>query len=250
MIIIDEKKIDEIIKERKPVSVALNGPDGLLPKVQELALKISKKFDLIILSHSLMYINEIKKTFIFLKSKLNNNGSIFVQLPNLKKNPLYLLMGDQYRFFTKNSLINMLTIFGFDSKIINSKFFSRELLIQCKLRKNNFNQQLLRDKTFNILTNNINIFLKKIYKLDSKYYVFGSTINAAIVDEILKEKIIGFVDESNFRKNKKFRDKLVINPLNLPSNSICIIPYGKDMINVLIRFKNVYQKKYTRIWFD
>jgi len=44
MIIIDEKKIDEIIKERKPVSVALNGPDGLLPKVQELALKISKKF--------------------------------------------------------------------------------------------------------------------------------------------------------------------------------------------------------------
>ena len=44
MIIIDEKKINEIIKERKPTSVALNGPDGLLPKVQELALKISKKF--------------------------------------------------------------------------------------------------------------------------------------------------------------------------------------------------------------
>ena len=44
MIIIDEKKIDEIIKERRPASVALNGPDGLLPKVQELALKISKKF--------------------------------------------------------------------------------------------------------------------------------------------------------------------------------------------------------------
>ena len=44
MIVIDEKKIYEIIKERKPVSVALNGPDGLLPKVQELALKIGKKF--------------------------------------------------------------------------------------------------------------------------------------------------------------------------------------------------------------
>ena len=44
MIVIDEKKIFEIIKERKPVSVALNGPDGLLPKVQDLALKIGKKF--------------------------------------------------------------------------------------------------------------------------------------------------------------------------------------------------------------
>ena len=44
MIIIDEKKIFEVIKERKPTSVALNGPDGLLPKVQELALRIGKKF--------------------------------------------------------------------------------------------------------------------------------------------------------------------------------------------------------------
>ena len=44
MIVIDEKKIFEIIKERKPLSVALNGPDGLLPKVQDLALKIGKKF--------------------------------------------------------------------------------------------------------------------------------------------------------------------------------------------------------------
>ena len=44
MIIIDEKKIFDIIEARKPVSVALNGPDGLLPKVQDLALKIGKKY--------------------------------------------------------------------------------------------------------------------------------------------------------------------------------------------------------------
>ena len=44
MIVIDEKKIFEVIKERKPLSVALNGPDGLLPKVQDLALRIGKKF--------------------------------------------------------------------------------------------------------------------------------------------------------------------------------------------------------------
>ena len=36
MIVIDEEKIFDIIETRKPVSVALNGPDGLLPKVQDL----------------------------------------------------------------------------------------------------------------------------------------------------------------------------------------------------------------------
>ena len=46
MIIIDEKKIFQIIETRKPTSVALNGPDGLLPKVQDLALRIGKKYEI------------------------------------------------------------------------------------------------------------------------------------------------------------------------------------------------------------
>jgi len=44
MIKIDEEKIFSEIKKRKPVSVAVNGPDGILPKVQETASKIMKRF--------------------------------------------------------------------------------------------------------------------------------------------------------------------------------------------------------------
>ncbi|HET6517672.1 MAG TPA: diphthamide biosynthesis enzyme Dph2 [Nitrosopumilaceae archaeon] len=44
MIVIDEKKIFDEIQKRKPASVALNGPDGILPKVQETASKIMKRF--------------------------------------------------------------------------------------------------------------------------------------------------------------------------------------------------------------
>jgi 2-(3-amino-3-carboxypropyl)histidine synthase len=44
LIVIDEEKIFEEIKKRKPVSVALNGPDGILPKIQDTADKIMKSF--------------------------------------------------------------------------------------------------------------------------------------------------------------------------------------------------------------
>lgn len=44
MIVIDEQRIFDIIQERKPVSVALNGPDGILPAVQEAAVKIMNRF--------------------------------------------------------------------------------------------------------------------------------------------------------------------------------------------------------------
>ena len=46
MIIIDEKRIFEIISQRKPVTVALNAPDGMLPQVQETAVNITKKFSI------------------------------------------------------------------------------------------------------------------------------------------------------------------------------------------------------------
>ena len=44
MIVIDEQKIFDEIKKRRPVSVALNGPDGILPKIQQTASNIMKRF--------------------------------------------------------------------------------------------------------------------------------------------------------------------------------------------------------------
>ena len=44
MIVIDEKRIFKEIEEKDPASVSLNGPDGILPQVQETANRISEKF--------------------------------------------------------------------------------------------------------------------------------------------------------------------------------------------------------------
>ena len=44
MIVIDEKRIFQEIAEKNPASVSLNGPDGILPQVQDTAKNITKKF--------------------------------------------------------------------------------------------------------------------------------------------------------------------------------------------------------------
>lgn len=41
---IDEKRMFELIEQRKPRSVALNGPEGLIPKLQDAADHITEKF--------------------------------------------------------------------------------------------------------------------------------------------------------------------------------------------------------------
>ena len=44
MIVIDEKRIFEEIKLKEPASVSLNGPDGILPQIQQTAINITKRF--------------------------------------------------------------------------------------------------------------------------------------------------------------------------------------------------------------
>jgi 2-(3-amino-3-carboxypropyl)histidine synthase len=44
LIVIDEERIFKEIEVKKPVSVSLNGPDGILPQVQETAMNITKRF--------------------------------------------------------------------------------------------------------------------------------------------------------------------------------------------------------------
>ncbi len=44
MIVIDEERIFEEISRRKPASVSLNGPEGMLPQVQRTATRITSKF--------------------------------------------------------------------------------------------------------------------------------------------------------------------------------------------------------------
>ena len=44
LIVIDEKRIFAEIESKNPASVSLNGPDGILPQVQDTAMRITKKF--------------------------------------------------------------------------------------------------------------------------------------------------------------------------------------------------------------
>ena len=46
LIIVDEARIFKEIDEKKPASVSLNGPDGMLPQIQDMAIKISTKYNI------------------------------------------------------------------------------------------------------------------------------------------------------------------------------------------------------------
>lgn len=46
MIVIDRDRIFGEIERRKPASVAINGPDGMMPQVQEVAMQVTERFNI------------------------------------------------------------------------------------------------------------------------------------------------------------------------------------------------------------
>jgi len=203
--------------------------------------KISKKFDLIVMSHSIMYIKDLSNKFRSFSRLLKKDGKIYIQIPNIDTNPFYSLMGDQFQFFTKNSIKNILKLFNFRIKIINSHIFSRELIIVAEKSKfinkykfiedNAYEKAILKIKK--IKNNLSNIPLKSLV-------VMGTTVNAAFVEEILKKRIKFFVDEKISKKEILFRNKKVINPEKLEKNDYTILPYENNKF-LLKKFQKKYK---------
>lgn len=203
----------------------------------------SQKFDLIILSHSLMYIKNINFLIKKLKSNLSTKGKIFIELSDIFQSPYYLLMGDQYYFFTPENLKNI-----FLKNSLYPKFYYPKILkgnfitiIQNKkikkiiLKKNN----ILKPIKY---LSNISKYLKKIK--NKNIFIFGTTVKAAFLNFFLKNKVISFVDEGsdkNFFCNKK-----VVHPKSLDKNSFILVPL-KDKKNILKKLTVNYKGNFKVI---
>ena len=213
---------------------------------------IKCKFDCIIFSHSIMYIKNLAQTLLTCKKLLKRDGKIFIQIPDIKKNIFYSLMGDQYYNFTENSLINIFKLFGFKIKKIDKKHFPREIVLVLKkdININNKNTKLIKKDS--IFQKNLISLNKLKHKLEKKfnknqYLVLGTTVNAAFVDEIISKNINHFVDENLTLDKNYFREKKIYHPRKIYNYQNVILPFINKGNRILSRFKKMYKGNYIKI---
>ena len=164
--------------------------------------KSNQKFDIIIFSHSLFYIKNLTNLFLTLRKKLDKDGKIFIENPDIIQNPIYSAVGDQNYFFTKKNIINLLNYYNFEA-IYKKVPFSDNFCLIVKKSSKQFKKFKFKDNDFEKSLSILNKKIKKLILLKKKYYVFGTTSKAAFVDAVLKKKIIKFVDENIILSKKK-----------------------------------------------
>ena len=202
--------------------------------------------DLIILSHSILYIPDLNVLMASISRLLKDNGTLFIQIPDIYTNPFYSLMGDQSFIFTETSLNNVLYRFGYRAEIVKNDYFPRELLV---IAQKDESVDLSSYKENNLFEDNIEIINCVKEKLeninDQNLTVLGTTVNAAFVDEIMGECIQFFADENPSKVGDVFRGKDVISPHDLKANNHILLPYGKSGLKIKERFANLYEGTFT-----
>ena len=202
-------------------------------------------FDLIIFSHSFMYIDKIKSLHKILNENLNPNGKVIVQVSDLEKRPLNLTLLDQYCYPTKEFLLNFFFKKGFSFKDIINKNFKNEIIL---VFTKNYKKPLKNNKSisFNQIIEKINIYknnLKiKLNKSGSAIYIFGTTLEASYTYNFIKLyykqlKVLGFVDESFGKVNKKFNKLRIFHPSYLDKNIDIIFPYQNTSLKKQLKNK-------------
>lgn len=208
-------------------------------KFNEDLYKIKNKFDVIVLVHSIFYLDNLVEDFKKILNLLETNGMLIVVIDDLNKNPFHFLMGDQKVIFTRVGALNFFNYFNVNCKINKSKLLERDIIFNIQKNNKNINKKVNIKSIKPIFAKLIKI-KQKVKKMNNKnYHIFGTNINAATIDEFLNKKTISFLDENKDKIGKKFRGKKISNPKNLKKEENIIISIYNNR-SIIKKIKNKY----------
>lgn len=203
-------------------------------------------YDLIVLSHSIQYIPDVSQLMRDLKSLLAPDGLIFVQVPDFSVNPYSLLRADTFYHYTAGSLADIFAANGFSVNPVATGQFPRDVLGMARLGGNEGQQKRGSDGSLREALDYLYYCIQELSALKGKgaYCVLGTTIAAAAVNSVIKDKVDFFVDENPEKQGGEFQDKPVLSPLSLDDDSTLIIPYGDSARPILQRFEENYKGRF------
>lgn len=193
-----------------------------------------------------MYVRDIPRLMKEIKRLIKPDGLLFVQTPDISKNPCYILMGDQYHYYTINILKNVSQHFGFEFSSLDTEWFPREIVGIAKPTSHNAHVGYIEDLQIYQCVEYLDRTATRLNEISSssRIGVLGTTGSAAFVDSVLGERVAFFADENCNRVGSKFRNKEVLHPRSLNDSDLLIIPYGELGQRIKERLEKGYRGRF------
>jgi SAM-dependent methyltransferase len=197
------------------------------------------KFNVITFVHVLEHVEKIGSILEILDNHLESQGHFVVQLPDIENNEFDFIVADHIHHFTRRSLINFFTKWGYSLIHENDKSNKECTLIFKK--EGNYHQESL---------NVINKIEKKVNEIKNerymqKFYIFGTSILGSWIHSLLMqseslENLQGFIDEDVNRIGNSYKNKLIFDPSEVENESMIIAAVPQE---IFLEIKHRYSDK-------
>jgi SAM-dependent methyltransferase len=207
---------------------------------------ITGTFDMIIMSHSIQYINDIHLLFEQIRQLLRPGGQLFIQAPDFSAKPSSLLFGDLYYHYTPLIMNNMLRYLGFNVQRLDNTSFPRDILLMAMPAAEGQRATFGKDLSFNDSLAEIFKMVNWLQKIgkSERLGILGTTIDASFSAYCMGSNVAFFVDENHRKTGKLFQGRPVIHPNSVKTNDMIVIPMGETGKKIRERFLAQYKGTY------
>lgn len=196
-----------------------------------------KKYDLVVLSHTLEHIPHPQLLLRSIIERLSENGLLFIEIPDLASAPFDILVADHCSFFTAQTLSYLVQESGFDVLSITTNALPKEISLvaqkqQDLVAKPAHERDIASGEA--IILNNLRYLntlrhqAQQLGEDERRLGIFGSSISSSwLFGEY--ENAQFFVDENPQRIGNTHLALPILSPSDLTSQDIVLMPFRFDI---------------------
>jgi SAM-dependent methyltransferase len=189
--------------------------------------QIDRTFDLITLLHVMEHVFEPGALLKNIREKLQSNGLVLIQVPNLPQNAFDLVVADHSSHFTPRTLVTLAQLAGFAVTVLAEDWVFKEISLVLRVNGQPQPGQQSRaesDQCYKRVRNQITwlgdlLDHAKQASARGKFGIFGTAIAGTWLAQVLGPAVSFFVDEDVRRAGKTYLSRPVLLPNQAPVGS-------------------------------
>jgi SAM-dependent methyltransferase len=190
-------------------------------------------FGLISLVHVLEHIANPSDFLRTVGSKLEHEGTLFVEVPNAARNPFDLIIADHATHFTVASLAALLEGAGFRITTWSEEWVSKEISVVARKGHGPSGVPAMRDDAAAEALDWLRATREAARAVrrnaaGKKFGLFGSSIAATWLAQEVDRTMDFFVDEDIHRHGERFFECTVLSPHEVPAGSVVFVGIAGD----------------------
>ena len=187
--------------------------------------RLDGAYDLVSMIHALEHFLDPLETLVALRRNLAPGGHVFIEVPDVSKNPFDLLIADHVSHFTPSSLTRMLARAGYEVVRIETDWVRKEMSVLARLGASPeafaSDPPELAETQLAWLSGTLQA--ARSAAESRPFGLFGTSIAATWLAGALADRIDFYLDEDPSRQGRGFMGKPIFAPSDMPHGATVFV---------------------------